>query len=855
MRGDSASHARGPRAKSGRAFHITIRSPDRLRTVTDPSLTSLPTLDEPGDAELISAVRAGDLEAYGTLFERHVEAARRLARQLVSAGDVDDLVSDAFSKVLGVLQKGGGPDLAFRAYLLTSLRRLHVDKIRANSRLTPTDDLTPYDPGVPFEDTAVSGFDNAAAAKAFAALPERWQQVLWHTEVEGQKPAEIAPLLGMSPNSVSALAYRAREGLRQAFISMHAQEALDDACARTRANLGAYIRGGLSKRDSGKVEAHLQECRECTAIYLELTEVNSNLGAILAPLLLGGAGAGYLAAASGGTKLGILLFLSHAKNWVLHNPVGRVTAGASGVAVAAVVVAAVAMTGGHHPPPHAASKPNTPAAPPAAGQQPPASAPAKKAPSTSAPPPAAPAAVPAAPPASAPPTTPSSTKPPARSPEKAPVIKTPLPTVSATPGKSVLIDLTNGATDPNGDPLTVKSASVAEPAHGTVRTGTAKARPVMPRISGGKTGVAGSVPLMARRPTGPTTVTYTPDPGWRGTDTIDYTLTDGHGGTVSGTVKVTTPDTAPVARHDTKAVDYVITAGKSVTIDALANDSDANHDRLMIEKIATAPRYGSATTNGRTITYTPDWARWADLSQPDTFRYLISDGHGGTATASVTVTPQSDASLRLEAAPVGIHQHLRLTAAGIPAAHHAKVTFTISGIDRAVPFLAHTSACQPADLEDVTGSITETCAIKDGEVFHLDFVPESNWSVTTSLQPTGFADPNLANDHPSASGTWPPTLAWPPPQHHRGPWHHSPADGGSVPPSANPTAPTPTQPSAADSDVPQPLVSSAPVQAPSGADQSEEVQAGDSETGDARTNGDGSGESLVSKVLHALPFL
>ena len=32
------------------------------------------------------------------------------------------------------------------------------------------------------------------------------------------------------------------------------------------------------------------------AIYLELTEVNSNLGALLAPLLLGGAATAYLGA-------------------------------------------------------------------------------------------------------------------------------------------------------------------------------------------------------------------------------------------------------------------------------------------------------------------------------------------------------------------------------------------------------------------------------------------------------------------------------------------------------------------------------------------------------------------------------
>src|SRR5687768_13749872 len=183
--------------------------------------TTLSSVDAPGDAELISAVRGGDVDAYGMLFERHVDAARRLAHQLVSAGDVEDLVSEAFVKVLTVLQRGGGPDIAFRAYLLTAVRRLRVDRIRATSKLHTTDDMEMFDPGVPFRDTTIEGFENAAAARAFASLPERWQLVLWHTEVEEQKPADIAPLLGMTPNSVSALAYRAREGLRQAFLNEH----------------------------------------------------------------------------------------------------------------------------------------------------------------------------------------------------------------------------------------------------------------------------------------------------------------------------------------------------------------------------------------------------------------------------------------------------------------------------------------------------------------------------------------------------------------------------------------------------------------------------------------------------------
>jgi RNA polymerase sigma factor (sigma-70 family) len=287
------------------------------------------------DPELISRVREGDVAAYGLLFSRHVDPATRLARLLVGASDADDLVSEAFVKVLNVLLGGGGPDVAFRAYLLTAVRRLHIDKIRSNQRLTTTDDLTPFDPGVPFTDTAVAGFEGGAAAKAFASLPERWQLVLWHLEVENQKPAEIAPLLGMSPNSVSALAYRAREGLRQAFLNMHSGDLTSDACRETNASLGGYVRGALSRRDSAKVEEHLEHCRRCTAVYLELSEVNSSLAGLLGPALLGSAAAAYLGGSTAvtGFGAGLLLLVDRGKELVLsHVAASAATAAAVGVA-------------------------------------------------------------------------------------------------------------------------------------------------------------------------------------------------------------------------------------------------------------------------------------------------------------------------------------------------------------------------------------------------------------------------------------------------------------------------------------------------------------------------------------------
>ena len=291
-----------------------------------------------------------------------------MARQLVRGPDIDDLISEAFTKVFVQLQRGGGPDVAFRAYLLTSIRRLHVDRARTNQRVQVTDDLEDLDSGVEFVDPATSDFERGAASRAFASLPERWQLVLWHLEVEGQKPADIAPLLGMSPNSVAALAYRAREGLRQAYLQSHLADTADEGCRWTTEHLGAYVRKGLAKRDSAKVEAHLDGCHRCTAVYLELIEVNSNLSGLLAPALLGLAAPGYLAAS--GTKIGLLLLWPWTK---LKEAGAGAQAGAAGAAVAAVVaVAAVAgVFGGGGDDTTEVSEPSTQQTAPAQNDSPP----------------------------------------------------------------------------------------------------------------------------------------------------------------------------------------------------------------------------------------------------------------------------------------------------------------------------------------------------------------------------------------------------------------------------------------------------------------------------------------------------
>ena len=253
---------------------------------------------ELSDAELISGARKGDSDSYGELYRRHVDGARAAARALTrSRSDADDVTSEAFARVLRALQSGGGPDVSFRPYLVTAVRNVFYDKVRRN-REEPTSDLSD-EVNVALLDSAKSQEDGAFAATAFATLPERWQLVLWHTEVEGRSVAEVAPLLGLAPNAVAALAYRAREGLRQAYLQAHLHDQQAAECRDCAASLGAYVRDGLSARDRRRVDAHLDGCSSCKGLVAELADTNNTLRAALIPALIGVSSAAYLSGLGG----------------------------------------------------------------------------------------------------------------------------------------------------------------------------------------------------------------------------------------------------------------------------------------------------------------------------------------------------------------------------------------------------------------------------------------------------------------------------------------------------------------------------------------------------------------------------
>jgi RNA polymerase sigma factor (sigma-70 family) len=249
-----------------------------------------------GDADLIARARDGHTDAFAELWRRHSRAGVTVARSYTSSFDPEDLVAEAFAKIFQIVRNGGGPQGAFRPYLFTTIRNTAASWGRSRNE-TPIEDADQIEDVNFSEENTLAALDRSLTAKAFRSLPTRWQEALWYSEVESMTPQEIAPLLGMKANAVAALTYRAREGLRQAWIQAHLLSVPEDSEHRwTIDHLGGYARHTLGKRDTARIDEHLEECAKCSIVAAEAQDVGSRLALVLLPIAAGVAGAtGYAA--------------------------------------------------------------------------------------------------------------------------------------------------------------------------------------------------------------------------------------------------------------------------------------------------------------------------------------------------------------------------------------------------------------------------------------------------------------------------------------------------------------------------------------------------------------------------------
>ena len=207
--------------------------------------------------------------------------------------------------------------------------------------------------------------------------------------------------------------------------------------------------------------------------------------------------------------------------------------------------------------------------------------------------------------------------------------------------------------------------------------------------------------------------TFTPTAGFTGLTSFNYTISDGFGGTDTATVTINVHNAAPDAVNDS----YSMRPGQTLAITApgfLANDTDADGDTVSAISADVTALQGSLTAfpDGH-YTFTPT-AGFTGLTR---FNYTVSDGFGGTDTATVTINVQN-------AAPDAVNdsysmrpgQTLSITAPGFLANDTDADGDTVTAIS--------------ADVTGLQGSLT---AFPDG---HYTFTPTAGFTGLTSFNYT-----------------------------------------------------------------------------------------------------------------------
>jgi hypothetical protein len=124
---------------------------------------------------------------------------------------------------------------------------------------------------------------------------------------------------------------------------------------------------------------------------------------------------------------------------------------------------------------------------------------------------------------------------------------------------------------------------------------------------------------------------YTPALNYFGTDSFTFSVNDGQFKSKTGTVSITIIPVNDIPQANPDSV--IIDSGTKVSINVLANDTDADNDALIINKVANGA-HGATGISDNKIMYTPEYA----YSGADEFSYEVSDGNGGVVTGQVNIT-------------------------------------------------------------------------------------------------------------------------------------------------------------------------------------------------------------------------
>jgi RNA polymerase sigma-70 factor (ECF subfamily) len=176
------------------------------------------------DTELVEKAQAGNVDAFGILYERHAPAiCRYLYAHLPERMDAEDLTGEVFLRTWQSLTSYQARGTPFLAFLFRVAHNALIDHYRRKGQndQQPIAELEEVlkdaNPG-PVEVTSAK-MEHEDLLSVMAKLHKDYQTVLVLRFLSELSPEETAQVMGRSPGSIRVLQHRALEALRKQLSS------------------------------------------------------------------------------------------------------------------------------------------------------------------------------------------------------------------------------------------------------------------------------------------------------------------------------------------------------------------------------------------------------------------------------------------------------------------------------------------------------------------------------------------------------------------------------------------------------------------------------------------------------------
>jgi len=199
---------------------VALASQITLDSIAAPQPARAAVLAAAADEDLMDGfARSADEALFEELVRRYTPAAYRAALAMLSdAGAAADAVQEGFLHLVRA-RRGWRPGAVFRSWLFAILRNVCRDELRRAARPEPPA-AAPAGPPEPLARLQARE-QAAAAARAFAELPESDREVLALRIHGGLEFAQIAAACGLSTAAAKKRACRALELLRRRLSARH----------------------------------------------------------------------------------------------------------------------------------------------------------------------------------------------------------------------------------------------------------------------------------------------------------------------------------------------------------------------------------------------------------------------------------------------------------------------------------------------------------------------------------------------------------------------------------------------------------------------------------------------------------